>query len=281
MKLDHLIYGTFPDLPGSQQVVFKSPGISPELETWLIQQYDQFGDCKTEDFRSSLTLQWYRETESPKAVLTKVTHAGQDFSGRWGALLRHSAVITPDQLQSLHFDVAPVAKQLVSSGTSEELSQSSDLDITDTSTLDHLIDRIMPLNLAHYQANLKRLLCGERLVLYSDLNTDHLNSYLHNLLSLLPLKFRATINWSEFVFHSLPELDLSIVHSSRYSAPDGDTIEFQSDGENGFAELKMSEETAEGFLALLAETQAESNRETLAKLIDATDASDQPQPAIE
>ncbi len=97
MKLDHLIYGTFPDLPGSQQVVYRSSGITPELESWLIQQYDRFGDCKTEEFRSSLTLQWLRDGESPAAVLTKITHAGQDFSGRWGALLRHSAIITQEQ----------------------------------------------------------------------------------------------------------------------------------------------------------------------------------------
>ncbi|MGB5108024.1 MAG: hypothetical protein WBP29_13880 [Candidatus Zixiibacteriota bacterium] len=281
MKLEHLIYGTFPDLPGSQQVVYKSSGISPELESWLIQSYDAFGDCKTEDFRSSLTLQWCRESEIQLAVLTKVTHAGQDFSGRWGALLRHSAILTQEQLQSLFFDVSPVAAQLVSTGASEELAQSGDLEIEATSSIDILTDKILPLNLAHYNANLKRLLTGKRLVLYADLNTDHLNAYLHNLLSLLPFQFRAVINWSEFVFHSLPELDLSVVHSSRYSAPESDTVEFQSDGENTFNDFKMTAEAADEYISQFSQAQRNSNRESLAGIIGLDNSPDQPEPSIE
>ena len=281
MKLDHLIYGTFPDLPGSQQVVYKSSGISTDLESWLIQQYDQFGDCKTEDFRSSLTLQWYRETESPVAVLTKVTHAGQDFSGRWGALLRHSAILAPEQKQSLYYDVAPVAAQQVSTGSSEALAQSGDLEIEVPNSPDYLVDEVLALNLEHYRSNLKRLLCGERLVLYADLNTAHLNRYLRNLLLLMPLQIRASLNWSEFVFHSLETLDLSIVHSSRYAAPEGDTIEFQSDGDNTLGDLSISGEAADEYIATLAQQVEESNREKLAALFTQVEIVDQPESAAD
>ncbi len=96
----------------------------------------------------------------------------------------------------------------------------------------------MSLNLAHFESNLKRILTGERLVLYADLNTPQLNDYFRNLLLLLPLSTRSLLNWSEFIFHSLPEMDVSIVHSSRYSAPDGDIIDFQSDGESGIGETR-------------------------------------------
>ncbi len=267
MKFEHLIYGTFPDLPGSQQVVYKSSGTSPEIESWLIQQYDQFGDCKTEEFRSSLTLQWYRESESPLAILTKVTHAGQDFSGRWGALLRHSAIVTQAQFFAMFGDVGPIADKLVSSGTSEELSQSSELEIESIPDQNAIVESILSLNLAHFESNMKRILTGERLVLYADLNTPHLTNYLRGLLSLLPLSIRAKLNWSEFIFHSLPEMDLSVVHSSRYSAPDSDIIEFQSDGENGIGGTLMSVETAEEFISNLSTAIGSKDTEKLAALL--------------
>lgn len=267
MKLDHLIYGTFPDLPGSQQVVYRSSGVTPELESWLIQQYDQFGDCKTEEFRSSLTLQWYREGESPIAVVTKVTHAGQDFSGRWGALLRHSAIITQEQFFTIHGDISAIAATLVTGGSSEELSQSSDLEFESTPDRDAIIEHIMSLNLANFESNLKRILTGERLVLYADLNTPHLNIYLKDLLILLPLPLRSRLSWSEFIFHSLPEMDLSIVHSSRYSAPDGDIINFQSDGINCLGETQMPAEAADEFLADLSTAIQSNDSDKIADLL--------------
>lgn len=267
MGFDHLIYGTFPDLPGSQQVVYKSPGITTEIESWLIQSYDQFGDCKTEEFRSSLTLQWYREIESPLAILTKVTHAGQDFSGRWGALLRHSAIITHAQFLAMFGDIGPVAGKLVSSGTSEELSQSSELEIDSTPDQSAIIKHILSLNLAHFETNLRRILTGERLVLYADLNTAHLNNYLRNLLALLPLPIRARINWSEFVFHSLPDMDVSVVHSSRYAASESDTIEFQSDGDNGIGDALPSPDSIDDFLANLATALESRDADKLATLL--------------
>ena len=61
MKVDHLIYGTFPDTPGSQHVIYKSEGITPALQNWLIAFYDQFGDCRNESFLKSLSVCWYRE----------------------------------------------------------------------------------------------------------------------------------------------------------------------------------------------------------------------------
>lgn len=267
MKLEHLIYGTFPDLPGSQQVVYKSAGITSELESWLISRYDAFGDCRTEEFQSSLTLQWYHADDSTLGALTKVSHAGKDFSGRWGALLRHTAILTVDQFRELNGDLSGVASLLVSGGSSEQLAQSGDLEIeadTDSQTLHELLSS---LNLANYLSNLKKLLTGERLVLYSDLNTSHLNHYLQSLVRLVPLNFRERLNWSEFVFHSLPDLDLSVVHSSRYSAPEGDIVEFQSDGENSLGDLRMSAEEAENYGSALELAMKEGAQVELERLL--------------
>jgi hypothetical protein len=267
MKLEHLIYGTFPDLPGSQQVVYKSSGITPELESWLISRYDAFGDCRTEEFQSSLTMQWYRTEETTLGTLTKVSHAGKDFSGRWGALLRHTAIFSLEQCRELKGALSGVAGLLVSGGNSEELAQSGDLEIEAGTDSQAPHEWLSSLNLANYQSNLARLLTGERLVLYSDLNTSHLNQYLQTLIRLTPLNIRERLNWSEFVFHSLPELDLSVVHSSRYSAPESEAIEFQTDGENALSDLRLSGEEAEAYLSALDLAIKEGARDELERLL--------------
>lgn len=267
MQFEQLIYGTFPDLPGSQQVVYRSSGITPELEGWLIQQYDQFGDCKTEEFRSSLTLQWHRESEVPIAALTKVTHAGQDFSGRWGALLRHSALITQEQFFALSGDISGIAAKLVSGGTSEELTQSRELEIDCLPLPEEIVDQVLALDVALYHSNLRRILAGERLIVYADLNTQHLNDYIRNLLILLPLPVRSRLNWSEFIFHARSEIDVSVVHSSRYAAPEGDIIEFQGDGENAIGDVFMTLEQADEYLATLSEGIQEKTGTAVSELL--------------
>ncbi len=182
-------------------------------------------------------------------------------------------------MQSLYYDVSPVAAHLVATGSAEQLAQSGDLDIETPNSPDHLVDEVLALNLEHYRSNLKRLHCGERLVLYADLNTAHLNHYLRNLLLLMPLQIRSSLNWSEFVFHSLETLDLSIVHSSRYAAPEGDTVEFQADGDNSLGDLSISSEAADDYIANLAQQLEESNREKLAALFTQVEIADQPESA--
>lgn len=264
MKLEHLIYGTFPELPGSQQVVYKSSGIDDELQSWLIQQYDNYGDCKTEDFRSSLTFQWYREG---LGVLTKFTHHGKDFSGRWGALLRHSAIISEEQFIALCGCLDSISSQLVESGTPDQLSQSGEFEIADEIDKNELIERLLQINPANYEANLKKLLTGQRLVLYSDLNTENTNAYLQNLLLLTPLRFRCVMNWSELVFRELDELDLSLVFSSRYSAPDAEILEFQSIGDSSLSEIALPDEEADAYIISLSDALTSSDPDALGHLL--------------
>ena len=250
MKIPHLVYGTFPDRPGSQHVIYKSPEISAELETWLIHFYNNFGDCKNEDFKSSLTVFWYEDQQGQRlATITRVSHQGRDFSGRWGALLRHTAVLSVEQFREFLFDPFSIGALLVSSGTSEELSQIGEIELEAQRSSEEFLTGIALRNLEIYRQNLQSIFKGDRLVLYSEKNNDLTNASLNALISLLPFSVKKRLNWSEFIFRSLENLDISLVHSSRYEEPSADPLHFTVSGKNCLSDLP--EEFAGEYLSAL------------------------------
>jgi hypothetical protein len=273
MKVDHLIYGTLPDTPGSQHVIYKSDGITPVLQNWLIAFYDQFGDCRNENFSKSLSVCWYREQPGEeRAAITQVSHHGKDFSGRWGALLRHSAILTPEQYGSFGFSPAEITDHLASSGTAEQLINFGDLDFEPAlSATDGtlLVSVGAGLSFDDYRLNLLALLKGQRLVLYAENNTDFSNCYLRNLVGLLPRRCRQVLNWSEFVFRTSDDLDLSLVYSSRHEAPADGRLAFVTVGENHVRELKLPDDYAEDYLVKLSAAIAQKDTTSLMSLLTA------------
>jgi len=273
MKVDHLIYGTFPDTPGSQHIIYKSEGITPALQSWLIAFYDQFGDCRNENFSKSLSVCWYREQPGEEgAVITQVSHQGKDFSGRWGALLRHSAILTPEQYGSFGFSPAEITDHLASSGTAEQLTNFGDLDFEPVLSA---TDGTLPVSVGEglsfddYRLNLLALLKGQRLVLYAESNTDSSNRYLRNLVGLLPRGCRQALNWSEFVFRTSDNLDLALVYSSRYEAPADSRLTFATVGENHVKELKLPDDYADDYLVKLSAALAQKDIAGLTSLLTA------------
>ncbi len=253
MKIDHLIYGTFPDTPGSQHVIYRSDGITEALQVWLINLYDQFGDCKNEEFKSSISVQWYRESpDDEKAAITKVSHVGRDFSGRWGALLRHSAILFSDQYQSFNYSPHKLESFLISGGTAEQLANFGELEIENPVGDDVWLSELVDIDLDDYRRNLAALLSGQRLVLYADRNTPYSNGYLLRLIRLLPSASRKLINWSEFVFKPSEDLDLSLAYSSRYEAPEAGALEFAAVGENHIKVCCMQANDIDAYLQALA-----------------------------
>ncbi len=267
MKLDHLIYGTFPDLPGSQQVVFKTPGVDTEFEQWLLVFYNEFGDCKNEEFVSSLSIRWFRAGESPLCTLTKVSQFGKDFSGRWGALLRHTAILTQEQFVELRGDLHEVAQQLASSGTSADLSHARDLEVSPSEAAPDLTADLADLRAVDYLTPLRRLLCGERLIAFGDKNSEYTNRFLADLISLLPLSWRAHFDWSEFAFRPLEDLDLAICYNSRYELPGTGPIDFQTAGANHFAAAGLEPERITEFLTALETAVAAGDAEALGRIL--------------
>jgi hypothetical protein len=271
MKVDHLIYGTLPDTPGSQHVIYKSDGITPILQNWLIAFYDQFGDCRNENFSKSLSVCWYREQpEEERVAITQVSHHGKDFSGRWGAMLRHSAILSPEQYGSFGFNPAEITDHLASSGTAEQLANFTDLDFepalrTTDGTL--TVSMVEGLSFDDYRLNLLALLKGQRLVLYAENNTDFSNRYIGNLVGLLPRACRQVLNWSEFVFRTSDSLDLALVYSSRHEAPMDGRLSFATVGENHVRELKFPDHFAEDYLVKLSAAIAQKDTTSLMSLL--------------
>jgi hypothetical protein len=273
MRIDHLIYGTFPDTPGSQHVIYKSDGITPALQNWLIAFYDQFGDCRNEDFSESLSVCWYREQPGEElAVITKVSHQGKDFSGRWGALLRHSAILTPEQYGLFGFSPIQITDHLASSGTAEQLTNFGDLDVEPTLNAAEGIRRVFveeAFSLDDYRPNLLALLEGQRLVLYAENNTDYSNRYLRNLMEMLPRGCRQILNWSEFVFRTSDDLDLALVYSSRHEGSADGKLAFAEIGENHIKGLSLPGGYAEDYVARLSEAIAQKDIACLMSLLTA------------
>jgi hypothetical protein len=273
MKVDHLIYGTLPDTPGSQHVIYKSVGITPTLQNWLIALYDQFGDCRNENFSKSLSVCWYREQPGEEwGVITQVSHHGKDFSGRWGALLRHSAILTPEQYGSFGFSPAEITDHLAASGTAEQLTNFGDLDLEPVLSA---ADGTLPVSVGEglsfddYRLNLLALLKGQRLVLYAENNTDFSNRYLRNLVGLLPHGCRQVLNWSEFVFRTSDNLDLALVYSSRYEAPTDGRLTFATVGENHIKEMKLPDDYVEDYLVKLSAAIVQKDISGLTSLLTA------------
>src|SRR5690606_14634615 len=107
---------------------------------------------------SSLTVRWFRAGEIPLCSLTKVSQFGKDFSGRWGALLRHTAILTQEQFVELRGDLYAVAEQLVNSGTSTDLSQERDIEVNPSDAAPDLTMDLAVLRAVDYLTSLRRLL---------------------------------------------------------------------------------------------------------------------------
>ncbi|MFH2055921.1 MAG: hypothetical protein ABIJ61_08185 [bacterium] len=268
MQISHLIYGTFPDLPGSQQIVYKSEGVDSSVENRLLRFYNEFGDCKNEEFKSSLSVLWVTtESGERHATITKVTQQGKDFSGRWGALLRHSAVLTEPEFCSLLYDPREIAARLVGSGTSEELAASQDLELDPAPDHAARFRSLTDLDWSAYADNLRKLIAGKRLALYSEINTDLTDNYLVELVSLLPLSCRRCLNWSSFMFAASSEFALSLAHSSRYEAPTSMPLQLQELGESELATLDYADQYAVEYVEMLESALAENATARIEQLI--------------
>ncbi len=271
MQIADLIYGTFPDLPGSQQVVHRSDSIDETLLEWLITSYDRFGDCRSEEFKNSVTVVWYRHDPSnPLTCITKVTQQSKDFSGRWGALLRHTVIVPQAEYERHACLPLLFASRLVESGGSEELGAREDLQLEIAQPL-HSSEIIAGASIESYKENIGKLLLGERLVLYSDALNDYLSGYLSTLVALLPLQARRMLNWSQFLFREWEALDLSVVYNSRYEAPTGGPVTFAAQGKNLLSALQLSSADVASYLDRLERAFAAEDHAELAALLDSED----------
>lgn len=268
MFIENLIYGTFPNLPGSQQVVHKTSGITPAVEAELLKFYNDFGDCKNEAFKSSASVHWlHAESGEPLVAISKVTQMGKDFSGRWGALLRHTAVLARSQYREIMFCPGFVTRHLVESGTAEELSAIGSIEVVETGVAEPLLEELAAMPFSDLKENLRRLMTGERLIAYSEINAENTDRYLRRLVSLLPMSFSAELNWSEFLFRPLENFDLLVAYNGRYEPPSGDTIPLTVSGHNSLSNIELQEDYVDDYISLLEEALARHDADRLGDLL--------------
>jgi hypothetical protein len=267
--VDNLIFGTFPDLPGSQQVVHRTPGISPAVEAELLRFYNDFGDCKSESFESSISVLWIeaKDGDEPLVAVSKVSQMGKDFSGRWGALLRHSAVFRLSDYRKMMFCPAFVSDHLVSSGTAEALRDFDDILLEQHGLAAAFLEQTSSLSFAPLKENLRRLMSGDRLIVYSEINTTDTNRYIRQLASLLPMSFSMSFNWSEFLFRPLENIDLLIAYNGRYEPPSGDSITLSVSGRNSLSNIDLHEEYIDDYISLLEDALARHDVNRLGDLL--------------
>lgn len=265
MLIDNLIYGTFPDLPGSQQVVHKTAGITSEIEGELLSFFNEFGDCRNEQFRTSITVRHLRSTSTPTIAIVRVSQQGSDFSGRWGALLRHAAVLEIEKYRRFFFDPVLIAPALVSSGSSEELRAFGEINVEQPSSADSFLQELIALDFSTFSASLTSLMSGNRLLLYSEINNEISDSCLRRLVNFLPFSFKAELNWSEFMFKPGHEFDLLLAYNGRYEPPGESNLTLTPSGDSSLKQLELHPEYASDYVELL---EAALNDKDVGRLAD-------------
>jgi hypothetical protein len=268
MPLKHLIYGTFPDLPGSQQIIYRSNDFADDLADRLITFYSEFGDCKNSEFRSSLSVLWYEsDSLGRSAAITKVCQHGRDFSGRWGALLRHTVILDEGEYLHYHYDPEELQPVFIASGTSEELAQFVEPVTPEPYGLDLYFEKILTVDFENQQDYLRRILLGERMELYAERNNEHTNASILDLFRLFPIQIKKQINWSEFLFRPLAQFDLSLCYAPRYEVPEAGRLLWVSAGDNHVKSMNLDSQWVDQYLFDLAASIHGQDKERLRKLI--------------
>jgi hypothetical protein len=224
---------------------------------------------------------WYSLDEGDAlACVTKTSQQAKDFSGRWGALLRHTAVLTQEQYRQFGCMPEQVTNHLIERGDADELKQRADLqlDLPQSITASQMA---VGGDFSHYCDNLEKLLGGERLVLYADSNNVFLQSYLTRLVAQLPLKARLLLNWSQFLFRAWEEIGLSVVFNSRYETPTEGIPAFVADGMSSLASLELTPDEISDYLRRLGDALNTSNQAELEVLLDSDDWQDDGESAEE
>jgi hypothetical protein len=242
IKVEHLIYGTFSTSGMAQHVPSQSPGIDSHTKNQIISFCNSWGECRNLKFFSSLN-QFYLETpESREAqvAVIKITHHGQDFAGRKGALLRHALVFKTSDYSLLQFDPFKVEK-LGKFKTSWAEQEKCDSFYVDPANLQSNELQKIPSSLfASLREHLAFLLKGFCLLSYRNVNTPTSDLYLKYLYSLIPHTQRDNLAFTTFAFRNNKSYRLGCIYSPDRIPEDSLSVEFEKIGPS--VSLSSSEE---------------------------------------
>jgi len=229
IKVEHLVYGTFSTSGMAQHVPSQSPGIDTNTKNQIISFCNSWGECRNLKFFSSVS-QFFLDTEEnqePQVAVIKITHHGQDFAGRKGALLRHALVFRASDYSLLEYNPFRVEQwgKFKTSWSEEEKCDPFFMDSPDPSQNE--LEKIPSSVFASLKENLTLLLNGFSLLSYRNVNTPTSDLYLKYLYSLIPQSQRNGLSFTTFAFRNNRSYRLGCIYSPDRIPADSLSVEFE------------------------------------------------------
>jgi len=229
IKVEHLVYGTFSTSGMAQHVPSQSPGIDSNTKNQIISFCNSWGECRNFKFFSSISQFFLKPDESnePQVALIKITHHGQDFAGRRGALLRHALVVRASDYSLLEYNPFRVEQwgKFKTSWSEEEKCDPFFVEAPGLSQNE--LEKIPSSVFSSLRQNLMLLLKGFSLLSYRNVNTPTSDLYLKHLYSLIPHSQRNGLSFTTFAFRNNRSYRLGCIYSPDRIPEDSLSVEFE------------------------------------------------------
>jgi len=229
IKVEHLVYGTFSTSGMAQHVPSQSSGIDANTKNQIISFCNSWGECRNLKFFSSLS-QFFLDTpenQPPQVAVVKITHHGQDFAGRKGALLRHALMLKASDYSLLEYNPFVVEElgKFKTSWSEEEKCDSFYIELPTKGEND--LQKIPSSLFASLRENLTFLLNGFSLLSYRNVNTPTSDLYLRYLFSLIPHRRRGGLPFTTFAFRNNKSYRLGCIYSPDRIPKDSLSVDFE------------------------------------------------------
>jgi hypothetical protein len=229
IKVEHLVYGTFSTSGMAQHVPSQSPGIDSNTKNQIISFCNSWGECRNLKFFSSLSQFFLdtQENQEPQVAVIKITHHGQDFAGRKGALLRHALLFKASDYSLLECSPFRVEQwgKFKTSWSEDEKCDPFFMEPPDLNQNE--LEKIPSSVFASLRENLVLLLKGFSLLSYRNVNTPTSDLYLRYLYSLIPHSQRSGLPFTTFAFRNNKGYRLGCIYSPDRIPEDSLSVKFE------------------------------------------------------
>ncbi len=232
--IENMFYGALPDRRMGQEVLGKTPGVTPEMEREIVEFCGSWGDCRNLKFRRSLN-QFPLKSKSPEGenllAVVKVVNAGRDSMGREGTLVRHALILTVDAYERLEFNPFTLEAQgvFLSAQTRQGDCERIALDSRKVPPSDlSEIPRAYYDSLCEY---LHAVLSGGEMFIFLSNHLHPAEDIIYHTIKLLPLWLRPRIALTTFAFRKNLDYRIGCYYRQGNPSPDPLKIRFETTGE--------------------------------------------------
>jgi hypothetical protein len=239
-----MVYGAFSYSRKGQQVVGKTPGVSPEIEREIVNFCNSWGDCRNFKFRRSLN-QFLLQNSSPAGqaliAVVKIINAGKDQIGREGALVRHALILTESDYRNLEFNPYLLESQgaFLTAWTRQSNCQLIYLSKKSIPPADFSeIPRRFYDELHGY---LLAILSGGEIYLYLNNHINTAEDIIYYLMKLLPMDLKKKIAMTTFAFKKNINYKIGCYYRASGVVSDPLKVRFEILGENKSAARRFAD----------------------------------------